>query len=101
MRELALDELLDQFEDAYDLDVPLKLRPFMAKLQTKAVEELRQRLAHRVATNFARDWPIESMKKNRQSPSGPRAVRRRPCPSRVQIVQGLCFAIFAKTQFNN
>jgi hypothetical protein len=52
VRELALDELLDEFEDAYDLDVPLKLRPFMAKFQAKAVEELRQRLADRVATEF-------------------------------------------------
>lgn len=58
VRELALDELLDEFEDAYDLDVPLKLRPFMAKFQAKAVEELRQRLADRVATEFLlRDVP--------------------------------------------
>jgi hypothetical protein len=52
VRELALDADLDEFEDAYDLDVPLKLRPFMAKIQAKAVQELRQRLANRVATEF-------------------------------------------------
>ena len=44
VRELALDEVLDEFEDAYDLDIPLKLRPFMASL----------------CRNFASFWPIES-----------------------------------------
>ena len=39
VRELALDEALDEFEDAYDLDVPPKLRPFMAKFQAKAVHK--------------------------------------------------------------
>ena len=52
VRELALYEALDEFEDAYDLDGPLKLRPFMAKFQAKAVHKLRQILADRVATEF-------------------------------------------------
>lgn len=50
VREVALHVALDDFE--LDLDIPLRLRPFMANFQAKALKELRQRLADCVATEF-------------------------------------------------